>query len=115
MGDLALQLEGFRYDLSSEDSVQRGLAVALMDIGVRAEREVQVECGRLDFLSEDGVAIEVKLHGSTNDLLRQLARYAQLDEVKSLLVVTTRHRLAQLPTELGGKPVNVALLVGSAL
>jgi hypothetical protein len=115
MSDLAHQLEGYRYDLSSEDAVQRGLAVALGEIGVPAAREVQVDCGRLDFLTADGTAIEVKLHGSTNDLLRQLSRYAQLEQVKGLLVVTTRHRLAQLPAELGGKPLSVALLVGSFL
>lgn len=112
---LARNLEAFRYDTSSEDAVQRGVSAALRSVGVAAEREVQVECGRLDFLTADGVAIEVKLHGGTNDLLRQIHRYAQLDQVKAILVVTSRHRLAQMPRELNAKPVAVALLVGSAL
>jgi hypothetical protein len=112
---LAKQLEGFRYNMANEKQVQLGVANALEILGVTADREVCVSCGRLDFLTEEGTAIEVKLHGTTNDLLRQLQRYAQLDEVKELLVVTTRHRLAQLPMTLSGKPVSVALLLGSVL
>jgi hypothetical protein len=115
MSELAKQLEGFRYETCSEARLQLGIWHALGFLNHPAEREVQVSCGRLDFLTEDGVAIEVKLHGTTNDLLRQLQRYAQLDEVKELLVVTTRHRLAQLPMTLSGKPVSVALLLGSVL
>ena len=112
---LAARLEGYRYDLTSEDSVQRGIAKVLDEDATPYDREVPVNGGRLDFLLGTGVAIEVKLHGSTADLIRQLHRYAKLGEVRSLLVVTTRHRLAQLPVSLGGKPVAVALLVSSCL
>lgn len=107
---LARHVEGFHYDLSSEDAVQRGVAVALQASRVAFRREVPVAGGRLDFLTDGGLAIEVKLHGSTPNLLRQLHRYAQLDEVQSILVVTSRHRLAQIPTELDGKPVTTALI-----
>ena len=113
---LAALLEGYRFDTSNEDAVQRGLASVLAEQRIVFRREVPVPGGRLDFLVDvdGGTAIEVKLDGSTANLIRQLARYAELEGVRSLLVVTTRHRLAQVPREIAGKPVRVALLLGGS-
>jgi hypothetical protein len=114
---LAALLEGYRFDASNEDAVQRGIATVLAEKGILFRREVPVPGGRLDFLvdgSNGGIAVEAKIDGSTANLIRQLGRYAELEGVHSLLVVTTRHRLAQVPREIAGKPVRVALLLGGS-
>lgn len=113
---LAALLEGYRFDASNEDAVQRGIASVLTEQGILFRREVRVPGGRLDFLVDvdGGTAIEVKIDDSTANLIRQLGRYAELEGVHALLVVTTRHRLAQVPREIAGKPVRVALLLGGA-
>ena len=52
-----------------------------------------------------GTAVEVKVGGSLSDLTRQLARYAEHNDVTGLLVVTTKDRHRQLPASLSGKPI----------
>ena len=113
---LAALLEGHRFDAGSEDAVQRGIESVLTEEGIPFRREVPVPGGRLDFLVDvaGGTALEVKIDGSTSNLIRQLGRYAELESVHALLVVTTRHRLARVPREIAGKPVRVALLLGGA-
>lgn len=48
------------------------------------------EAGRIDFLTADGVGLELKVKGSATDVLRQLERYAHAPHVSALLLVTTR-------------------------
>ena len=81
---------------------------------------VQHECplglnqkDRVDFFY-DGVAIEVKVDGSTSDVTAQLQRYALHGSVREVLLITTRSRHV-IPAELGGKPVTVLLLRNHAL
>lgn len=106
-------LAGFRYDLTSEDSIQRGIERVLEVFGLSFEREFRLSgADRLDFLV-DGIAIEVKRQGSRQDLLRQLSRYAQHEAVRELLVVTARLQLSDLPSELHGKPLDCLSLLGS--
>jgi hypothetical protein len=106
-------LGGFRYDLTSEQTIQDGIAVALSRSGYEYEREARASAkDRFDFLVQ-GVAIEVKRHGAVNDLLRQLSRYAEHDEVRELLVVTARLQSTDLPSELHGKPLECLALLGS--
>jgi hypothetical protein len=111
---IAALLEGCRFDTSSEVAVQRGLAAVFAAESIEYRREVPVPGGRLDFLVAGEIALEVKLGGSAANLIRQLWRYAELDLVQALLVVTTRHRLARVPDIISGKPVRVALLLGGA-
>lgn len=60
---------------------------------------------RVDFLV-DGIAVELKVKCPANEILRQLARYAQHDEVREILLLSvTRAPLLKLPPTLNGKPV----------
>jgi hypothetical protein len=68
---------------------------------------------RVDFFY-GGVAIEVKVDGSTSEVTAQLQRYALHPSVREILLVTTRSRHT-VPAELGGKPVTVLLLRKHAL
>jgi hypothetical protein len=106
-------LGDFRSKLVDEDAIQRGIAEALRVGDYEFEREARLsKTDRLDFLV-GGVAIEVKRNGSLSQLLRQLARYAQHEKVRELLVVTARPQVSDLPNELCGKPLECLVLVGS--
>lgn len=97
----------------SEERCQAAIAAALQAAGVAFEREVRLsDRDRIDFMV-GSVGVEVKLDGSLSALTRQLHRYAQSDRVESLLVVTTRARLARVPQSLNGKRVVVALRLGA--
>ncbi len=111
--ELKHYLAAFRYDLTSEDSIQVGIAGVLRAGGVAFERETRLSSrDRLDFLVGD-VAIEVKLKGTVNDLLRQLSRYTEHESVGELLVVTGRVQLSGLPEQIVGKPLECIPLLGS--
>ena len=61
---------------------------------------------RIDFLL-GGVGIEVKVDGSTAQILRQLRRYASSPQIEHLVLVTNRARHRSLPAVIGGKPLRV--------
>jgi len=110
---LSWYLGGFRYELTDEESIQRGIEEALRMGDFEFEREARLSAAdRPDFLVQ-GVAIEVKRQGRLNSLLRQLARYAAHDRVLELLVVTARMQATDLPSELNGKPIECLVLLGS--
>jgi hypothetical protein len=98
-----LRLYKFRF--ASEAELQRGIAEILDRHGIAYSREhVLTERDRIDFLLAGGVGIEVKVAGGVNDLLRQLARYAELPAITGLVVVASGHRLASaVPMGLRGK------------
>jgi hypothetical protein len=107
-------LGDFRYNLTSEETIQVGIAEALRKGGYEFEREARLSpTERLDFLVAGGVAIEVKRHGSRTELLRQLSRYTEFEAVRELLVVTARSQLSDLPLELHDKPLECLVLLGS--
>lgn len=111
---LMWHLGEFRYDLTSEETIQVGIAEALRQGGYQFQREARLSpTERLDFLVEGGVAIEVKRHGSRHDLLRQLSRYTEFEAVRELLVVAARSQLSDLPLELHDKPLECLVLLGS--
>lgn len=110
---LATYLGGFKYDIVDEDTMQLGIGEALRQGGIAFEREHRLSRrDRPDFFV-DGVAIEVKRKGTLNELLRQLSRYAEHDQVRELLVVTARVQSTSLPTQLHGKPLCCCVLIGS--
>ncbi len=122
--DIALALSPFRFDCTSELTLQNGIALAL-DVwsarvagGVLIEREIALtERDRPDFVVWDatpavavgdaGIAIEVKIGGSTSALLRQVWRYAESPRVREILVVSSIRQHSQLADTARGKPVRV--------
>lgn len=105
---IARILSMLRFRFATEAELQDGIAEALS--GYDVQREVRLNArDRIDFTLW-GVGIEVKIKGGVSALTRQLVRYAELDEVKGLVVVTSQTQYAlQLPRELGGKPMAVVL------
>lgn len=102
--------------LQNELGLQHAIERALVRAGVAYAREVELlgPAGRLhgdriDFLLGD-VGLEVKVDGSRADVIRQLDRYAESDQVQHLLLVTTRAQHRAMPRELREKPLEVLYL-----
>jgi hypothetical protein len=109
---LAQELRKIRFRYTTEAELQVGLAEALQRLGVAAEREVVLgPRDRVDFLTVDGIGIEVKVKGSCTELTCQLHRYAQHDRIRALIVVTHRAVHHGIPTELNGRQVYLVQLL----
>lgn len=58
----------------------------------------------------EGTGIEVKIKGSLTEVTRQVHRYAQSEQVESLILITARGSHRGLPREMNGKRVIVIYL-----
>ena len=100
------------YSWTNERELQEQIERQLRRCRISHQREARKTPGeRPDFLAGT-TAIEVKIAGTRSALLRQLQRYALLDEVTEILLVTDKMRLsANLPETLGGKPLRTVTLI----
>jgi len=102
-------IHSLRLPLSDEKAYQAGLGKALEEAGIGHVREHRLAPGEiLDFLLDDGTAIEVKLRGSARRIYAQCERYCGYPEVKGLLLAT--NRAMGFPSEIQGKPTWYASL-----
>jgi hypothetical protein len=102
-------LESVRFDISSESRFQDGVQRVLSEKGIAFKREVSLSGkDRVDFMVDD-IAIELKVEGGVNAILRQLQRYAQSPQVKQIILLTCRTKHSSITRILSGKPVHVAL------
>lgn len=111
---LAEALLGHRFYCPNEATLQEAIANVFNEARIPFVRECRLSSrDRVDFLVGDGIAVEVKVDGSLSEVLRQLHRHAQHDDVDQIVLVTTRamHK-AGMPASLGGKPVSVVHLGG---
>lgn len=103
-------LEKSTLRTQTEALLQEDVEAALRSEGIAFTREVRLTpTDRVDFLV-GSVAVELKTKGARNAVLAQLIRYAQSDRVEDILLVTTRYAHCQMPPELNGKRVLVALI-----
>lgn len=101
---LAQLLQRHRFRIGNELELQDGIEQVLAAAGLAFARERALSRpDRPDFLVEGGTAIEVKTKGSLADLLRQVSRYAQHDQVSAVLCVGTPAWLTRVPEALHGK------------
>jgi hypothetical protein len=110
-------LKTYRYSVGSEDSFQRSLEQVLLRHHISFLREHQLgpEYGRIDFyLPDRKFGIELKVKGSPSQALRQLHRYAQCPDIRALILMTARARLALAPATINGRPL-VAVAVWEGL
>jgi len=87
-----------------EFDLQNKIAMVLASDGISFIREFQLgPRNRVDFLTGDGIAIEVK-KGKPNksQVTKQLERYAGFKEVKGIILVVEKN--LDVPRELNGKP-----------
>ena len=108
--DLHALLSRFAFRFASEADLQDGIETVLRDAGIAYERErILTKRDRIDFMV-GGVGVEVKIAGGQAEVLRQLARYAGRVEVASLLLVTSRVQLGNMPPDICGKRLRVLSL-----
>lgn len=102
-------LRRYAYRYTSEADLQAGVHAGVVAAGYHAVREHDLgPLGRLDlYVPALRVAIEVKVAGGANEVMRQIAGYATHPDVDGVVLVTTRPARHRMPATLGGKPVAV--------
>lgn len=97
-------LRSHRYPLGSEAALQAEIEKLFTVAGVEFEREARLAPGeRIDFLCAGGIGIEAKTRCSKRIIYRQLERYARIEAVNALILVT--NTALGLPEAIGGKPL----------
>lgn len=111
-GEIVARLNKHRFRYANEEELQTAVAQVLADIPTLQREARLTAASRPDFfIAEDGIIIEIKVKGSFGKVLLQLERYATLEKVRGLVLVTTRSTQAyRMPYMLGGKPLAVCCL-----
>lgn len=113
--DLGTLVVTAQHQWTTETELQASIAETLKAAGLEVTREVVLSggLGRVD-LMVGKVGIEVKIKGSWQQLTRQVMRYSHADEIKALLVVTTKAAHAQhVPVQANGVPILTVLVQGA--
>lgn len=89
--DIQVLLSPYAFSTLNEKALQDGIEQVLRESGIEFIREARVtKQDRPDFMIDD-VAVEAKIKDTISEVTRQLHRYAQLDSVQAILLVTSRH------------------------
>lgn len=100
---VARMITGMRLPLTGEKAMQQALADHLEAAGVPFQREHRLSAGDVvDFLVDDGIAVECKLRAPKRAIFRQLCRYAEHPDVHAVVLVS--NTAMGLPAEIEGKP-----------
>lgn len=100
-----------RFTYTCEEDLQRGVETVLKENDLPYVREARLSStDRPDFLVENSIAVELKVKGSPNHVMRQLMRYVHHEKVKAVVLVTTKSSHRSIPMSLGGKPIYIAYL-----
>ena len=115
--ELASALCFYRFRYKDEKELQAGVAQCLEMLKVPFVPEYPLnKSDRVDFfVAAGGIGIECKTNDSRGGaglaaVTRQLWRYAKNDEVKAIILITTRAKHRDLPKEIFGKPLYVVYL-----
>lgn len=106
-------LAGHRFSYQNEHDLQDGVEEVLVKAGLEYRREHRLsKRDVVDFMVGD-VALECKVAGGLNEVLYQLKRYAEQQDVAAVVLLTARahHRP---PESLAGKPIYAVHLGGLA-
>lgn len=105
-------INAHRFTYANEKELQFGLGLAFVGAGLVFANEYRLSNGSSipDFMFEFGLVGEVKIGGSRNDLIRQIHRYAEFDDVCAILVITSKNSHRPLPESIDDKPVFLHLL-----
>ncbi|WP_099024351.1 hypothetical protein [Mycolicibacterium palauense] len=113
---VANALTGFTYCWTAEADLQAAMHDVLAPRFHTDREKALSRRDRPDFLVNVGVltvAVEVKVKGARNAVVRQLGRYAEHDDVDALLFASGRRVLVPaMPGEIHGKPV-ISVFLGS--
>lgn len=115
VADLVACIEEQSFSFEDESELQSALADLFKAERYRFKREADIGASeRIDFLVALGDArwgVEVKVDGSLTAVTRQLHRYADTGRVHALVLVASKIQLMDVPREMCGVPVAVALVL----
>ena len=112
---IAAQLREWSFvSIVVEERLQYEVHHVLNALGCVHKREYRLDArSRVDFyLPEQKIGIEVKTAGRPNEIMRQLQRYNECDQIKGVILITSRSRHTDIPEMLAGKPVRVVFIGG---
>lgn len=119
--DICRALYNTKYCYHSEKDLQQGVAQVLSDLGSAFKPEyLLTPRNRIDFFLSNGIGIECKSDDSKGGtslaaVTRQLHRYAQSDQIKELILLTSMSKHKNLPNLMNEKPLSVVHLLMSFL
>lgn len=101
---LVRHLRAQRYRVGHEALLQEDIESSLRVLQVAFEREARLAPGeRIDFLVSGSIGIEAKTRCPRRSIFRQLERYAKLDSISALILITGT--ALGLPPAINGKPL----------
>ena len=106
-------VQSYRFRFRNEDELQTGIGRVLEQEGIAFERERPLGRDRVDFFAS-GIAIEIKVDGSLNEVTRQIFRYSMHPDVTEIILVTCRMLHNRMPDEMSSKPVKVVVVSSGA-
>lgn len=103
-------LRGRRLSLQNEKRLQQEIEKALTENGIAHEREVHLNDESIVDFMVGSIAVEVKIKTKANamSIYRQMERYAEFEQVETLLLITGR--TLSLPDIINNKPVYMMTL-----
>lgn len=108
--ELVRLLESSSLRTSTEAQFQDSTEQALKAADVEFVREHSLSRkDRPDFMV-GSIALELKISGSFSEVLLQVQRYSQHDDVSEIVLLTSKSRLCKMPPHLSRKPIHVALI-----
>lgn len=113
MKEIVDAIKSKRFRFANEEELQAGIALCLGDRFGTVLKEHRFDGqNRIDFLLPDHrVGIECKIAGSPAEVLPQLMRYADREEIGTLILVTGRIQLSRsMPAIVRDKPLIVVPL-----
>lgn len=107
--DIVRLIQRRALPLGDEKILQAQMAHEFTTAGIIFEREKHLSHSDIvDFLTDAGIAIEVKIKGGKFEIYRQCERYCMHEEVRALVLATAV--AMALPTTINGKPAMIASL-----
>lgn len=109
LNELIKLLSETQFRCDSEERLQVDIERLLILERIEHQREFRLnKRDRIDFYFESiKLGLECKIKGSLTPVMAQLLRYAEDERIETLLLVTTRAAIADMPDTLGGKRVIV--------
>jgi hypothetical protein len=108
--ELATIIRAHRFRFATEAQLQQAIAKLLTDSGIEHEAEVRLTpASRIDFMVGE-IGIEIKVGHPLGSVVKQLHRYAQIERLKELLLITNRCRHSLIPETINGKRLEVVFL-----
>jgi len=105
------KIRSYRINGNKESDYHAGMKRILDVANIRYVHEyILSDKDRIDFYLPDfQIGIEIKIDGSVEQVNRQMRKYADSDDIRTLFLYTTRNRHINVAPELGGKPIYICI------